>query len=576
MQADNKQISAWLEDVRRGLVRLPRFQRKEAWTHKQVENFLDTVIRHNRPIGVLLVLNVNPDEQPFETRALEGTENNGEKCRQHLLDGQQRLTALWKAMNDSYPDRAYFVPFRAKDSSYEVDGEIVGKPRKSNSWIGKPAEEESQGYIPVSLLYPGDTGIKKALDWLNRAASGKKGRKDALEALIMKLREEVGGRIFPYLALPMETDSDDAIEVFINTNTSFVRLMPYDIAVAQFEADTRESLQKLVDGLAGSVPSIVDLEGEDGIGDLVLKIACLKQDGMKPTFGNYRKLEMARLQEKWDELSKGVKWAAEVVNKEKIWFERHLPSSVPLRVLPALFPYMPPHGDDRAKADRLVRQYLWRSFVTDWYERQANDRLKKDYDVLKRALEKKTFNCPDDKNNVFGSELPNSEKLLDEGWPTGRGILKRAILAVCLREGARDVASDREISREVIRKSECPYERQYHHVFPEALLGRKAKESNPNRALNCMLLEEPTNNAWRDQWPGDYILERIRKSGLDGDKAVEALRSRLNSHLVPPDLIINAVEGTGISLARMYDQFRQQRAAMIMEKIEQLCKGNFL
>ena len=34
----------------------------------------------------------------------------------------------------------------------------------------------------------------------------------------MKLREEVGGRMFPFLALPIETNPDDAIKVFINTN----------------------------------------------------------------------------------------------------------------------------------------------------------------------------------------------------------------------------------------------------------------------------------------------------------------------------------------------------------------------
>ena len=331
----------------------------------------------------------------------------------------------------------------------------------------------------------------------------------------------------------------------------------------------------MVDSLTQRIPGIVDLEGEEGIGDLALKIACLQQD-LKPTLGNYRRLKMSTLQGKWEELCKGVKWAVQVLNKEKLWFERHLPSSVPLRVLPALFPYMPKHGDDRAKADRLVHRYLWRAFVTEWYERQANDRLKKDYDALKGALEKKTFKCSPDGDNIFSNPLPNEKLLLDEGWPTGRGILKRAILAVCLREGARDVASNREISREEIRKSERQYERQYHHVFPRALLRKKAQECNPDLVLNCMLLEEPTNNSWRNQWPGDYILERIRESGLEGERAYEALRSRLNSHLVPPDLIINAVEGTGISLARTYEQFLQQRAEIIAEKIRQHCEGNLL
>ena len=91
-----------------------------------------------------------------------------------------------------------------------------------------------------------------------------------------------------------------------------------------------------------------------------------------------------------------------------------------------------------------------------------------------------------------------------------------------------------------------------------------------------MLLEEPTNNAWSDHWPGDYILERIRESGLEGEKANEALRSRLKSHLIPPDLIINAVEKNGTSLASAYDHFLQKRAEMIAKKIKQLCEGNIL
>ena len=69
MQTENKPIEYWLEDIRRGVVRLPRFQRREAWTYKHVENFLNTVILHDRPIGVLLTLEVDPDNQPFETRS---------------------------------------------------------------------------------------------------------------------------------------------------------------------------------------------------------------------------------------------------------------------------------------------------------------------------------------------------------------------------------------------------------------------------------------------------------------------------------------------------------------------------
>ena len=98
VQTENKTIEDWLDDIKKGVVRLPRFQRKESWNYRHVENFLNTVIFHDRPIGVLLTLEVDPNNQPFKTRPLEGTDDNGEKCRIHLLDGQQRLTALWKAL----------------------------------------------------------------------------------------------------------------------------------------------------------------------------------------------------------------------------------------------------------------------------------------------------------------------------------------------------------------------------------------------------------------------------------------------------------------------------------------------
>ena len=58
----------------------------------------------------------------------------------------------------------------------------------------------------------------------------------------MNLWKEISDKPFPYLSLPQTTRPDDAIDIFINTNTSFVKLTPYDIAVAQFEAKTQAVL----------------------------------------------------------------------------------------------------------------------------------------------------------------------------------------------------------------------------------------------------------------------------------------------------------------------------------------------
>ena len=43
MNADHKSIEDWMNDVRRGTVRLPRFQRDETWAPSLVSDFIEAV-----------------------------------------------------------------------------------------------------------------------------------------------------------------------------------------------------------------------------------------------------------------------------------------------------------------------------------------------------------------------------------------------------------------------------------------------------------------------------------------------------------------------------------------------------
>ena len=54
----------------------------------------NTILR-DLPVGAVLVLEIGNDE-PFVSRPLKGTQSTGERVTEHLLDGQQRLTGLWR------------------------------------------------------------------------------------------------------------------------------------------------------------------------------------------------------------------------------------------------------------------------------------------------------------------------------------------------------------------------------------------------------------------------------------------------------------------------------------------------
>ena len=91
-EAQNRTVKDWLVSIDRGQLRLPSFQRGVAWEPKRVVSMLNTVI-HDLPLGVALVLNVGDKEQ-FVSRALASAPETNELPTEHLLDGQQRLTAL--------------------------------------------------------------------------------------------------------------------------------------------------------------------------------------------------------------------------------------------------------------------------------------------------------------------------------------------------------------------------------------------------------------------------------------------------------------------------------------------------
>ena len=127
MDTHSRPIEDWINDVQRGIVRLPRFQRKEVWTQNYIRNFLWAILRKH-PLGVFLVLEVDSSKPPFQTRPLAGASDNGEQCRQHLLDGQQRLTALWRSFNDDHESHTFYVTFEKSENGFQETGvEAVSK-----------------------------------------------------------------------------------------------------------------------------------------------------------------------------------------------------------------------------------------------------------------------------------------------------------------------------------------------------------------------------------------------------------------------------------------------------------------
>src|SRR5262245_17520813 len=84
-----------------GRLVVPRFQREYEWKPDFVVALLESVAR-NWPCGQLLLLEGHGE---YQSRTLRGVDEDVGEVKYSVLDGQQRLTALYRAFFDKDPKR---------------------------------------------------------------------------------------------------------------------------------------------------------------------------------------------------------------------------------------------------------------------------------------------------------------------------------------------------------------------------------------------------------------------------------------------------------------------------------------
>ena len=567
MEANNRRIPLWLTRVRTGQLMLPRFQRFESWSHSEVVTLLDSVLR-GRPVGAALVLAIG-DREPFISRPMDGAPAPTERVTEHLLDGQQRLTALWKALTDGYENRTYFVALRreADDTSLVVGvSRWMRNGRRYPLWADDPKEQWERGLVPFRLLNP-DVEISEVSRWCDQATDSLEESRD-LSHEVLPIQTALREANLPFLQLPVETLPDEAIDVFIKMNTSSVRLSAFDIVVAQLEAATGQSLHDLEGSLRAAVP---DAERYVDVPDLVLRVAALRED-RPPTESSFMQLDLQRLPNEWEAIERGIDGAVGFLEEERIFDRDRLPTVAVVPVLAAIWSRMPRSLDAHGEGRTVLRQYLWRSFFTDRYERAAGTAALQDYRGLRSRLVDGEADVPVPVLDESRFPVVEVGELERAPWPRLRNTLARGVLAVTLRGGGNDFADGSPATRDSLAK------REYHHLFPVALLRNEGgmDDSRINLALNCALVTWNTNRNISAKEPVEYLRERVQRAPL----GEEQIRQRLASHVIPYEQLnaggyseIGAEEERSERVMSDYDRFIRSRAELVHRAIASLCIG---
>lgn len=586
MEARNRNLKEWYGKLQRGEIRLPRFQRHEAWDRQRISSLIETVI-HDLPLGITLTLEVG-DEEKFISRPLETTMPLGkQRVLEHLLDGQQRLTALWRTFHNNYKWETYFIYIKEfngfADDQDQKDMSAFCRTRYSKNsemyplWCDDPAECLKRGYIPTHLLKPED--IQSEIDeWLQKATAllEPEGGKDQLKAFydfqkkvsdrIKDIRSIIANYNLPYLSLPSKTDKSVALGVFIKMNTNSKPLSQYDVIVAEVESVMGQSLHDLQNALDKTYPDV----GRYGdLSDLILTTSALLQGALPNQRGAWD-MDKKIMVEKWDIMRSGLSRMANFLRTEGIYDRERLPTNAVLAVIAALYENIQESGDKRGQDELLLKKYLWHAFFTDRYENSAATHAFSDFIALRRLIkgESKADGARYGVSDVpifADHRLAEKEELVTAEWPKRNTIRGRAVLAVTCRLGSADFSTGQQLDADNIEK------RHYHHLYPDALL--KEAEINSFLALNCALISDKTNLTIGRKDPLLYLKDRYKWTTQD------IVNERLQSHLIPiPELANGGYEGLidpekKEKIKRDFEQFLQIRAGLVIKAVQLLAEG---
>ena len=593
--AQDRQVSIWFQKIENGEIKLPRFQRHQAWDRSRIGSLLDTVIL-NLPLGVTLLLNV--DKEHFVSRYIATAPKTGNRVTEHLLDGQQRLTSLWRTLHNNYSDVKFFLYISKYDRYYEKTEEelevnVFYKTRYENKkgnimplWADSPKDSFHRGLIPMELFRPGDISSEYE-SWVNDAlipmkpSTGDENYEENLFSwmnykndilnLIRDYRETISHFNLPYLALPSQTSKDTALQVFINMNTNSKPLSQYDIIRAEIEGVKGVSLDDYQNKLDADYPNI---HHYFELPFLILATSALMQDKLPNQRGMWD-MQKDTLVENWKLMCNGLAKMATFMESQGIHDKNRLPTNAVLSVIASLYTIIPENLDARGQAEILLKKYLWSSFFTDRYENSAASNAYADFIALKSVILKK-----EKEEAVFFTEkdvpvlnrekytLTTIDELIKVGWPKRENIRARGIMAVFTKLGAMDFADGSTLTRQQLIDSR----RHYHHVFPDAIL--KEAEVESYIALNCALITDKTNLNISNKEPFKYLKERYDWTSED------IVNSRLKSHLIPIEELKNggyenlSLEAKKEKVASDFEAFTKKRGQYVVEAITQLTSGN--
>lgn len=527
---NKKRLCDIFDDVEKGRIAIPDFQRGWTWWRYQIEELWESIFR-GYYVGSILTW--KPSKYEFATNPVVG----GPQLKDNeppvlILDGQQRITAIYYAVKG--PPRN--IPGTKSECRFYLNINALLDPARDSSEVvesyymddkRRPADDKAEFRLKKFPL----TSMNKYDNWMwgfhDYLTDEERMDKNNCKRYIDVLRNTLGSvwstYEIPEIVLSPDLELDNVATVFERINSKGTVLGVFELLNARLRVHAT-SLNALWEGTKSEYQTVREWsEKKDGVPLYILQSMMLSKTGQTS------RKALLKIDEAFEDAS--GRFDAEIFEgewrrtSERIDGALRMITSTDGDGLGAITPDMIPFGtmvpmlaallevaksDLGAQAERMakIRYWYWTCVVRDRYSRSVLSAMEADYKAVMEWLRGGKGFRLDDEPNFKASP---------------RSAVYKAVMCAIALKGASDFITDQAPKRT---------ELEDHHIFPKAKEKKFVKSGSNfdiDMVLNRTLITPPTNRYISDKDPSQYI--KCMKLEGDEDRAVD----KLKTHLISPE-----------------------------------------
>jgi hypothetical protein len=480
-----------LKDVRLGKIRLPDFQREWKWDVDRIASLLSSVSL-GYPIGVVMLLETGGADVQFATRLVSGVEaaTATTPAERLILDGQQRLTALYQSLAAGKPvqtqdtrrkrlQRWFYIDM---DTALDPDGDreaaIVAVPadRIERDNFGKGVVRDlsttqlecAREMFPLASVFDVPSTHKWMIEYVGADHDRIATRLQRWDDFTQHVLANFTRYTVPVIVLRKETPREAVCTVFEKVNTAGVVLDVFELLTATFAAsefDLRRDWESRRTRLYEH-KVLRDMQNTDFLQAISLlatrerRLAWKKGDSEKAPAVSCKRSDILRLTreeyERWaPQVETGLLWAATFLSGEMIFEARDVPYRTQIVPLAAIHVALGVGAAAIGKVEK-IRRWYWCGVLGELYGGAVETRFAND---LQQVVEW----C----SGGHSEPITVYESSFDPGrlltLRTRNSAAYKGIYALLMKGGSRDWLYDQDITM----ASHHSLAVDIHHIFPK-------------------------------------------------------------------------------------------------------------